>query len=500
MPTTNGTNLKYANMLADVQKNELLLNEFWSKTLLEMIKMERDNFVFTTLAKKISIPKKAGTKTWTVRRYLHLPVDLERGRLSEGMAPVPMKVEGQKVSATIDQFGAYVEETDVEADIHFDNIMQIYQPELARHAAETIERNVLEKLSAEASVRYQGDATSDDTIEIADVLDFAAVRRAWLRMRNYHREGHPSFGGAPVLVAHINVIQDLIDDEDLKDYIIVPGYDETPIKNGSLTQFKLYGIYFVETKILEPVENASGVNVYTSYLLGRDGYVLADLGGGGVSWHQKGFKAEYGDPLAQRATLGYKLWTGAKVTDPMAIMAIKSSSAYDVGIVADLATDIHARAASQYDYDSDGDEFVSIDTLSFVSSTGVLTHVATYADDMSDYEGYESDALVEFSDPLPAGTYISAITYEGNSLVVSELPLGGKRAVYMSELVTSDNPLRNADLTGYAGRTLTMTFTFAGNSEALDLSMRVQQVVSNTGFRTYRVVVEKTIDIVKDAV
>ena len=357
MPVGDGSNLKYINMLKDVQKNGLLIEEFWSKTLQKMIVLERKNFVFTTLAKKISIPKKQGTKVWTVRRYLHLPVDLEKGKLSEGMAPIPMKVEGKKVSATIDQFGAYIEETDVSADIHFDNIFSIYQPELARHAAETIERNLLEKIEAESSVRYQGSATSNDTLHSTnDVLDFAAIRRAWLRMRNYHREGHPSFGGAPVLVAHINVIQDLIDDDDLKDYIIVPGYDETPIKNGSLTQFKLYGVYFVETKVLDPVANTSGANVYTSYLLGRDGYALADLGGSGVSWHQVPFKASHGNPLAQRATLGYKLWTGAKVIDPMAIMAIKSVSAYDVGIIADFTLDEDGRPAAQinYTYDANG--------------------------------------------------------------------------------------------------------------------------------------------------
>jgi N4-gp56 family major capsid protein len=347
MPKTDGANLAYANMLKDVQNNELKILEFWSKTLEKMIVLERSNFVFTTLAKKISMPRKQGTKTWTVRRYLHLPVNLAKGQLSEGLAPVPMKVEGKKVSATIKQYGAYIEETDVSADIHFDNIMTIYQPELARHAAETIERDLLAALAAESSVRFMGSATEEDDIELTDVLTFAEIRRAWLRMRNYHREGHPSFGGAPVLVAHINVIQDLIDDEDLKEYIIVPGYDETPIRNGSLTQFKIYGINFVETKVLDPEANSSGVNVYTSYLLGRDGYALLDLGGSGVSWHQKGFKADSGDPLAQRATLGYKLWTGAKVLDPMAIVAIKGASAYDVGVIADLTFDEDARPAAQ---------------------------------------------------------------------------------------------------------------------------------------------------------
>lgn len=496
MPRTSGANLKYANMLADVQKNELKITEFWSKTLQKMIVLERDNFVFTTLAKKISIPKKQGTKTWTVRRYLHLPVDLERGKLSEGMAPVPMKVEGKKVSATIDQFGAYIEETDVSNDIHFDNIFNEYQPELARHAAETIERNLLEKIAAESSVRYQGDATSDDTIEIGDVMDFAAPRRAWLRMRNYHREGHPSFGGAPVLVAHINVIQDLLDDDTLKDYVIVPGYDETPIRNGSLTQFKIYGIYFVETKVLDPVENSGGINVYTSYLLGRDGYALADLGGGGVSWHQKGFKVDSGDPLAQRAYLGYKLWTGAKVIDPMAIMAIKSSSAYDVGNIADLSTDVDARQAVQ-EFEDD----IASTAVSYVASTGVLTHATTYVDDLSDYYDYYLDALIVFSEALPTGSVVSEATYEGASLTLSSLDLGGKSAVWLSELVDEDvNDLRVKLNAGHADNMLTVTATLSGNEEDIDVTANIILAVSkDPGMRTWEAIADDEIDIELDA-
>ena len=113
-------------------------------------------FFFSKLAKKISIPSKQGTKTWTTRRYLHLPVDLDKGKLAEGVAPVPMKVEGKTVSGTVNQYGAYIELTDVANELHFDDIFNIYQPELARHAAETIERDLLQAVFAESSVRFVG--------------------------------------------------------------------------------------------------------------------------------------------------------------------------------------------------------------------------------------------------------------------------------------------------------------------------------------------------------
>lgn len=60
--------------LAVLQRNGLSVNEYFSKRILEMIKLEKENFVFTTLGTEMSLPKNQGTKTFTVRRYNHLPV------------------------------------------------------------------------------------------------------------------------------------------------------------------------------------------------------------------------------------------------------------------------------------------------------------------------------------------------------------------------------------------------------------------------------------------
>ena len=50
------------NTLAVLQKNGLSVNEYFSKRLLEMIKLERSNFVFTNLGVEMNIPKNEGTK------------------------------------------------------------------------------------------------------------------------------------------------------------------------------------------------------------------------------------------------------------------------------------------------------------------------------------------------------------------------------------------------------------------------------------------------------
>lgn len=341
LPHQSGTNfLKY------LQRNGISEDQYWAKTLLEMIKLEREAFVFTKLAKKVTIPRKAGTKTWTARRYLHLPVDLAKGKLAEGIAPEPMNVEARSVSATINQYGAYIALTDVANDIHFDEIFSIYQPELARHAAETVERDLINAINAEASERFAGGVADENAITADSVATFQEFRKAWLHMTNQRRKGHPSAGGKPVVVAHPNVIQDLLDDEKLVDLVIKPGYDEKPIKSGTVDQYVIYNMYFMETPVIEASKNTNGINVYPTYVVGADAFATLNLGGSDIQWFKKGFVADSHDPLGQKATLGYKLWTGSKVLDPFAVTVIYSASAYDAEYE-DFSDDVMASPADQ---------------------------------------------------------------------------------------------------------------------------------------------------------
>ena len=330
--------------LAVLQKNGLSVQEYFSKRLLEMIKLEKSNFVFTNLGVEMNLPKNEGTKTYSVRRYNHLPVG--NHQLTEGVTPTALKPEGHKVSGVINQFGALMEETDVAADIHFDNIKTIYQPELARHAAEVIERNVVSSFT-DASEYYVGTShVKADDITASDIVTFKDFRVVALTMSNANRKGHSRYGGKFVGVMHPNVMNDLLDDPVLVNKLLVPGSENGPIKQGTLAKYMAYGMYFTDTLVCPVKANKTSVNVYTSYVLGFQPYMVLGLGGSNVKFYDTGFTADKSDPLGQKATFGYKLWTGAKVLDPMAITAIYSASAYDIALYNDT-NDTIGKAASQ---------------------------------------------------------------------------------------------------------------------------------------------------------
>lgn len=332
-----------------LQRNGLDVTEYFSKRLLEMIKLERSNFVFTNLGVEMNLPKNEGTKQFAVRRYNHLPLNaVSDHALTEGVAPEALKPEGHKVFGTINQYGVIMDETDVAADIHFDNIKAIYQPELARHAAELIERNIVESF-ADASDYYVGtNATDEDDITATDIAKFKDFRIAALTMSNANRRGHSRYGGKFVTVMHPNVMNDLLDDEVLVNKLLTPGGENGPIKQGTLAKYMAYGMYFTDTLVCPVKANASSVNVYTSYVLGYNPYMVLGLGSSNVKFYDTGFGADKSDPLGQKATFGYKLWTGAKVIDPMAITAVYSASGYDIALY-DATDDEIGAAASQDD-------------------------------------------------------------------------------------------------------------------------------------------------------
>jgi N4-gp56 family major capsid protein len=383
-----------SNTRSTVERNEITQREYWDNRLLEIIKLNSSNYVFVNLGKEVTIPKNEGTLTISMRRYNSLPIrGLEVGEvvdglnngemLREGLANTPLKIEAQKVQASVDQFGAWISITDRVQDIHLDDIKSIYQPELADHAAKVRELNVLAKLD-DASDSFVNGGTTTETLTDADILTIQDLRVNALIMKNYNRVGHPKAQGKPLIVVHSNVMHDLLDDEDLKDRLLNPGQENAPIKIGTLASYMFYGLTVMETlmaevqtvnvvtganlaafqalpaaqKVVNTIyaseespakyyrwaadaspaafeqitldEAPTPFNVYTSYLLGKDPYIVTKLGAGAVEWKMTGFEASKDDPLGQTSTFGYRMWTGAKVIDPLAITKIYSRSNYDV--------------------------------------------------------------------------------------------------------------------------------------------------------------------------
>lgn len=126
-------------------------------------------------------------------------------------------------------------------------------------------------------------------------------------------------------------------------------------------------------------------------------------------------------------------------------------------------------------------------SMTLLVSGNEITHVATYPDTIDEsLASYKQDAIITFDTALPAGTVVSALTYEGSSLTATELDLGGRTSVWLSDLAS--DPLRNL-ISGHAGLSPTMTFTISGNTTAIDTTMHVTQYVSNDNFSDTKIAI-----------
>ena len=365
------------NTLNTVERNSINKREYWEKRLLRMITLEQSNFVFSNLGVEKDVPMNQGTTTYSVRRNNHLPVGDHK--LTEGKAPTSLKVEAQKVQGTVNQFGALLKITDWVEDIYMGNVFREYQPELARHAAEVKERDIIESFS-DASEYFVNSRENKAALIAGDVLALKDARIVWLAMKNYKRRGHNKYGGKPVCIVHPNVMQDLLDDDDLEKKLLIPGNENQVIKIGTLDSYMAYGVYFQETLIAE-IENVGGVNVYTSYMLGEDPYMVLSLKR--LQWFSKGFTADSGDPLGQNAHMGYRFWSGAKILDPIAICKIYSTSAYDVAAMTDTAGVAAAQTPVLEAMYIDGAEIVDGGTVEFATGDVFTTLVAEFDREIS---------------------------------------------------------------------------------------------------------------------
>lgn len=346
--------------LTAAQKTGLAQDRYLENRLLEMIKLEKNEFPFHMLGKDYVIPANQGTKTVQFRRYLALPQFADGHALTEGVPPTePLLTEAVTVSATVAQYGAFMRLTDVQEALHIDNIKAIYQPELARHAAELIERNVIKVLVGEASLYFANNAATATAFLGSDKkLTWLDLRKVALYMKNQLRMGNTRTGGKPVVVVHPNIMQDLLDEAAAMNHVFAAGQDNAPIKIGTLENFQLFGV-IVQEALIAPVVKGSDVpgfdaeddaaeandEIYISIMLGKDPYIVTTLANGSVQFKMTGYEATKDDPLGQFATVGYKLWTGAKVIDPIAIYAIYSYSGYGTITVADQITDMDTTVA-----------------------------------------------------------------------------------------------------------------------------------------------------------
>ena len=253
--------------------------------------------VHDQFADKYPIPAHGG-KTIEFRKYSPLAKALTP--LTEGVTPNGNKLEVTAITATVAQYGDYIEISDVLDLTAIDPNMEQATKLLGGQAGRTLDTITREVITAGTNVMYAPKAdgtavTSRATVAADCLLTMDTIFVAVARLKEMNTM---PIDDSFVAIVHPNVAADLMRSEAWRDshkYM-----DATAIYNG---------VRFVESpeaKCYGKV-GASGASVYATMIIGANAYATTDVTGGGLQHIVKQMgSAGTADPLNQRATTGWK--------------------------------------------------------------------------------------------------------------------------------------------------------------------------------------------------
>ena len=292
-----------------------------------LIRLAEPLLVHDQFAQKHPIPKNGG-KTIAFRKYDSLPKALTP--LTEGVTPDGQKLTMDEITATVAQYGGFVELSDMLLLTAIDNNLMEATRLIAEQASKTLDTITREVLNGGTNVLYAEGQVSSRAALVGGqesgnhYLTIDGVRKAvrFLKVMNARRI-NGDFAG----IIHPDVAYDLMSDPK---WVNVKTYsDPSGIYNGEIG--KIEGVRFVETSEAKVFvgAGASGRDVYSTLILGADAYGVTEITGGGLQHIVKQLgSGGTSDPLNQRATVGWKATKVAERLVEQYMVRIETTSTF----------------------------------------------------------------------------------------------------------------------------------------------------------------------------
>ncbi len=240
--TTNGTVTN--GTVTDANALSAEMKTFYDKTL---ITLAGANLIHEQFGQKRPIPRNGG-KTIEFRKFSKLPKALTA--ITEGVTPNGSKLNVSAVTCTVDQYGDYVEQTDMLELTAVDNTIVEATKELASQAGLTLDTVVRNELVGGTNVMYAPKVVGNTETEIASRADITPACR--LRVKDVFKAAAelkavnaPKIDGYYAAVIHPYVAYDLMQDAK-EQWIGIQKYaDPEKLLKGEIGT--LGGVRFVES-------------------------------------------------------------------------------------------------------------------------------------------------------------------------------------------------------------------------------------------------------------
>lgn len=252
--------------------------------------------------------------------------------LVEGVTPSGSRLANQDYTVTLSQYGDFVTITDVVMDTHTDPVLQQATDILGEQAAITVETLRFNVLKAGTNVFYAnnvgGRSSIVATISLADqrrvttALNRQNAKKITQVVASSADFNTKSVEASYMAVCHPDLetdIRSMTGFKPVADY----GPHTTPFEGeiGSIEQVR-----YLTSTVMAPWADAGGAkgalrsttgtsaDVYPILIFGRDAFGIVPLKGkSSMTPMVVNPKPAAGDPLAQRGTVGWKLWTATVI-------------------------------------------------------------------------------------------------------------------------------------------------------------------------------------------
>ena len=286
------------------------------------------NLVHHQFGQKRPIPANGG-RTIEFRKFSALPKATTP--LTEGVTPDGKAMTVTNVTATVNQSGDYITQSDVLELTAVDNTILEATKLLGRQAGLTMDTIVRNVLQSGTNVTYcpslaapTTEITSRANLKADSMLTVDVVKKVVAKLRA--QNAPPVDGRNYVAIIHPYVAYDLMSDPKWEDYHKYASPEN--LFEGEIG--RIAGVRFVQTteaKIYTGEGCPSGLAVFGTLFLGADAYGVTEVTGGGLQTivKQKG-SAGTADPLDQRSSVGWKAMETAELLLPNYLIRVESCS------------------------------------------------------------------------------------------------------------------------------------------------------------------------------
>jgi len=252
--------------------------------------------------------------------------------LTEGVTPAGSTLENKDYSVTLQQYGDFLKFTDVIMDLHedFPPLLREMTDILGEQAAHTIETLRFNVLKAGTNVFFANGTTRGG---VNTPLTLTLQRRITRSLKRQNAKPHTSmvassvkYATQPIESAFIALTHPDIENDirDLPGFIHSKQYGTDVSMEGEIGSVE--DVRYIRSTVFESWEDAGGAagttlstggtsaDVYPILFLARDAYGIVPLRGkDSVEVMVVQPKASTTDPLAQRGTIGWKVWNATVI-------------------------------------------------------------------------------------------------------------------------------------------------------------------------------------------